>query len=296
MGGASRQQLARGTALVAIAIAVVAVIIVLTGGGSGYVINARFQDAGQLVGGDLVTVGGHTVGSVGSISLTDNGLANVELDISDSSVTPIRLSTIAHIGQVSLTGVANRFVGLTLGASGPELRSGAVLPSTQTRGIVDLDILLNSLTRPVRADLQQLFKTGAYVFSSPTPRLANKAFNYLNPALSQTAALGRAIVANQFALSQLLATTSQVSTALASRSSDLSGAVSNTASALDQVASRRAALSDSIARAPAVLSQGTGVLRDVDFALGVLNPVLRDLQPVAPRLASLLKGDRKSVV
>jgi len=289
MSAASRQQLARGAALVAVTIAVIAVIVVLTTGGSTYVINAHFQDAGQLVNGDLVTVGGHTVGSVGGITLTSNGLANVELDISDSSITPIRESTIAQIGQVSLTGVANRFVGLTLGVGGQALKSGSVLPSTQTRGIVDLDILLDSLTPPVRADLQQLFKTGAYVFSSPTPQEANKAFQYLNPALSQTADLGRELVADKFALDRLIATTAEVSGALAAHSTALGGAITNTATALSEVASQRSALADAISRAPAVLDQATGVLRDTDYALGVLNPVLRDLQPVAPKLAKLLR-------
>jgi phospholipid/cholesterol/gamma-HCH transport system substrate-binding protein len=285
----AREQLARLLALAALAIAVIVVVVLLLTSGSSYTLNAEFLDAGQLVSGDLVTVGGHPVGSVGTPKLSPDGLAVIPLNISDSSITPLRKGTTATIGQLSLTGVSNRFVALNPGAGAP-IPTGGTLPSTQTRGIVDLDTLLTSLTPQVRNSLQRLIKSGAYLMSGSTPQSLNQAIHYFNPALSQSAALGAEVVADKFALERLVSSTAQVSSALASRDADLAGAVSNTAAVLREVASERTALEDSIARAPAVLSQGTGVLTDLNFALGVLNPTIKDLQPVAPRVTALLQN------
>ncbi len=284
-----RSQLARLTAVLALAIAVVALVVVLLAGGSTYVLHAQFSDAGQLVNGDLVTVAGHQVGSVGQVKLADNGLADVELDISDGSITPVHATSLATIGQLSLTGVANRFVGLTPAGGGPAIHSGGTLPSTQTRGIVDLDVLLGALTPKVRASLQQILRTGAYFVRQPTASQINRGIVYLNPALNQTSQLAGEIVADRFSLQRLVSSSAEVTGALAAHSSDLGGAVTSTAATLREVASRRAALQDVLARAPAVLAQGRGVLGEVNYTLGQLNPAVRDLAPVAGPLATLLR-------
>lgn len=272
---------------VALLAVIAAVAVLLTGPGAGYVLHAQFYDAGQLVGGDLVTVGGHQVGSVGSITLTRHGLADVELNISDSSLAPLRQGTIASIGETSLTGVANRIVSLTPGTGLP-IASGSTLPPTQTRGIVDLDTLIDALTPRVRTSLQNLLHAGAYLVAAPTAGELNQAIGYSEPAFSQTAALGQELSANREALSQVVSATARVSTALANHDQQLGGAVHNLAVTLREIASERSALADAITRAPGVLTQGTAVLGHVGATARLLDPVLVHLRPVSVRLGRLL--------
>jgi phospholipid/cholesterol/gamma-HCH transport system substrate-binding protein len=280
---------ARVSAIIALAIAVVAVAVVIARSGSTYVIHAMFSDAGQLVAGDLVTVGGHQVGSVGAIRLSGNGLADVELDISSNGATPLRQGTIATIGQLSLTGVANRFVSLSPGA-GVAIPTGGRLPVTQTRGIVDLDTLLDALTPRVRASLQGVLRAGAYIVAQPTASQLNGANALLNPAFAESARLGNQVVADDAALRQLVSGTAKVATALAAQSTNLGGAVSSTASLMRELASQRTAFEDTLVRAPAVLRKATRVLGHVDVTLSALDPALVRLQPVALRLARLLRA------
>ena len=54
----------RVAALIALVIAVLAVVVLLGNGGSDYEVTAEFENAGQLVKGNEVMVGGTAVGTV----------------------------------------------------------------------------------------------------------------------------------------------------------------------------------------------------------------------------------------
>ena len=115
--------IARLIALLAIgAAAVLAALLLLGGGGGGYTVKARFQNASQLVKGNLVQVGGQPVGKVKKIDLTRDGQAEITMSI-DSDYAPLRRGTRAIVRQASLSGIANRYVDLTLPAPTRRRRS-----------------------------------------------------------------------------------------------------------------------------------------------------------------------------
>ena len=276
--------------LAAIGAFVLALLILLFRGGDAYTVKVRFANASQVVDGAVVQVAGRDVGTVQDIDLTADGLAELELKISDDEITPFHRGTRARIRAVGLASVANRFIDLSLGPERlPEIEDGGVLDIDATQGIVDLDAVLDELDPPTRELLQGIIKDGSKIYAGSTEQ-ANLAFHYLNPALSQVAALSRELVRDQAALERLVSTGADVSTALASRRDDLEQGVSSTAATLRAIAAERASLEDAVGRAPEVLRQGTGTLRRARRTLEVTRPALRDLSRAAPPLADVLRN------
>ena len=143
--------IARITALIAIvAAAVLAGLLLLGGGSGGYTVKARFQNASQLVKGNLVQVSGQAVGKVQKIDLTPDGQAEITMSI-DEDHAPLRRGTRAIVRQASLSGIANRYVDLTLPAQGaPQIPDGGTIGQDATTSAVDLDQVLTRST-PRRA-------------------------------------------------------------------------------------------------------------------------------------------------
>src|SRR4029078_7801190 len=121
-------------------------------GGGGHEYTLLFQTAGQLVKDDDVQVAGRRIGSVRSIELTDNNLAAVKIEV-EEPYAPLREGTRAIVRLTSLSGIANRYVALTLAPDTNEkLDDGAQLDLSRTTSVVDLDQLFNALDEKTRGN------------------------------------------------------------------------------------------------------------------------------------------------
>src|SRR5215212_9767863 len=98
------RNIARVVAVAAVLAAAVVTALTLLGGEEPYKVRAHFQNASQLVKGNLVQVAGRPVGKVASIDLTRNGEAEVTLRI-DDDFAPLREGTLLTVRQASLSGV-----------------------------------------------------------------------------------------------------------------------------------------------------------------------------------------------
>jgi phospholipid/cholesterol/gamma-HCH transport system substrate-binding protein len=133
-----------------IAAAALAALVLFGRGDGGYEVKARFLNAGQLVKGNPVQSGGVPIGSVAGIAIAPNGQAEITLEI-DGDQAPLRRGTQAAIRQFSQSGIANRYVDLSMPPNGSEeIPDGATISSDDTTTQVDLDQLFNTLDPETR--------------------------------------------------------------------------------------------------------------------------------------------------
>ena len=285
---------ARGAVLIAVVlIAILAVYLLLLGNG-GHEYTLIFQNAGQLVKGDNVEIGGQPVGSVKSIELTPNNQAAVKIKVNEP-YAPLHEGTQAVIRLTSLSGIANRYVSLAPGAnSNPRLGDQAVLPESDTTTPVDLDQVFNTLDPTTRRHLQGVIKGFATSLHGKAKQ-SQQATRYFNPLLSSARQLVDQATADEGALTDFIVSSSRTVTAIADRRDDLSALVGNTNATTGAIASENRALSQALALLPTTLKRGNSTFVNLRATLDDLDPLVAASKPATKRLAPFLKELRPLV-
>jgi phospholipid/cholesterol/gamma-HCH transport system substrate-binding protein len=295
-------RLARAAAVASLALVTVLIVyLVLFRGPGGREYTLIFQNAGQLVKGDNVQVGGRAVGSVKSIALTPNNQAAVAIAVREP-YAPLHLGTQAVVRQTSLSGIANRYVGLTPGPeTNPELPAGATLGTAHTTTPVDLDQIFNTLDPRTRRALQGVIHGSATQYSGKGLQ-AGQSIRYFNPLLSSGRRLVNELDADEGTLTALIVNTSRAVTAIAARRDDLSALVGNADTTTGAIASENVALSRALALLPTTLKRANSTfvnlratLDDLDPLVNASKPATKRLTPFLSRLRPLLRDARPTV-
>jgi len=280
---------ARIAAIAALAVVVVALGYVAFFSGNGsHKYKLVFQNASQLVPDNQVLVGGHPVGTVGSIGLTEDNLAEVTVEVEQQ----LHEGTTATIRATGLAGVANHYVSLSPGPnSSPALEDGATLGLGSTTTPVDLDQFLNTFPTPVRRGLGQFVRGNAAIYSG-RGKDANRTYKYFGPALNRTSAFVGQLNADQRLLERFVVSSSKLTTAVAQRGGQLSSAISNASTAFDAIARQNVAFDQTLRLLPPVFRQGNTTFVNLRAALDDLDPLVETAKPATKNLARFLSNLR----
>ncbi|TMM07211.1 MAG: MCE family protein [Actinobacteria bacterium] len=277
----------RIAALGAVGIAIILVAVILLSSGSDYKVYAIFQDASQIYSGNQVDVAGTPIGSVANVSLTSQGQARIELDISDSSYQPLHQGTVATVRNPSLTAVANRYIELRFPPGNqPPIRNGGTIPTQNTNSAVDLDTLFNTLTPDTRRSIQKVIQGSASQYKGYGPQ-AQAAWQYLNPAVASASVLFSELNRNTSSFTNFITQTGNLFTTIAARQTDLSNLVVNLSSTTTALANQHQNLARTIQLLPPFMRLANTTFVNLRSALDDLKPLVDASKPVAPKLREL---------
>lgn len=280
--------LGRILAVVAVVVAVAALAFLLLFRAQTYTVKVQFENASQIVPGNLVTVAGMPSGVVREIELTPDGQAELTLEVSDD-YAPLRQGTRAVVRQASLSGVANRYVELHMGdGRAAPIPEGGLVEADQTKSNVDLDQVFNTFDPVARTAVQRDFRGFAEMYTG-REKQANEAFRYLNPALASSASLFQEINRNSALLDRFVVRTAGFVGDVAERDDDLAGLISNLATTSTALANQRRALGESIERFPTFMRKTNTTFVNLRAALDDLDPLVRESRPTLRRLRPFLR-------
>ncbi len=288
-------RLGRVVALSALGLVVLIIAYLLFAGGGGASYVLIFGEAGQLVRGDQVQVGGVPVGTVTGISLTHDYKAKVTIHV-NSSLTPLHEGTVAQVRVPSLATVANRYVALTPGPnSAPALPAGATLPASATKEVVDLDQLFNTLNPKTRVGLQEVIKGFAEQYAGSS-KAVGTSIEYTPAALSATDHFFSELISDQPVFTSFLVETAKAVTTIGARSEQLTDLIGNADTTFQAIGSQQSALAAGLHELPLALRSGTRAFVQIPSTFAALTqlvnaskPTTKPLEKFFPALGTLLR-------
>jgi phospholipid/cholesterol/gamma-HCH transport system substrate-binding protein len=283
-------------------VAVVALVaLALFGDGGDYRVKGVFQNAGQLVKGNPVLVGGAKVGTIEDIELNDSSQAVVTMSV-DGDLAPLHRGTTATIRATSLSGIANRYVSIQPGPnSAPEISDGGEIGSDETNAPVDIDTLFNTLDPRTRAGLRNVIRGLGDQYDGKGEQ-ANEATRYFSPFLVSTSELTRELALDGQVLDRFVRDTSQAVSAIAERRDDLAGLVTNANTTFRAIGDENAALDRALGLLPDTLRKANttfvnlrATLDDLDKLVAVSKPGTKRLAPFLRELRPLVRDARPTI-
>ena len=295
----------RAAFVVATAVATAALVWVVvssvTGGASGYHVEALFDNAGFAVPGEEVRIAGAPVGTISALSVTKQNLAAVTLSIGSRDFTPWYSNATCTIRPQSL--IAERYVDCDPGSSShPALRritrgygkGSYVLPVSRTSSPIDPDIVQGISQDSVRESLSVILNelgTGLAARGSDLNAVILRA----DPALAQTERVFNLLDSQNRVLAKLATDSNKVLGPLAKSRRSLSDFVVQANTTATASAAESSRISQSIRLLPPFLkelkplmadlgqlaSQGTPVIQDAGSSAGALNSEFTTLVPFA---------------
>lgn len=274
-------------AVVAVVIAAAVLAYVLTRP-SDYSYRLDFHDAGQLVPGDLVRIGGVQAGTIKSLRLTDHGLAQVAISL-DRSYGPLRDGTTAQIRSPGLGSVASRYIDISPAPTfKPALASDAVVPTSATAGIVDIDQLFNSLNANTRTGLRRLIRGFGQWYQGKSAQ-ANLTASYFPPALQSYTRLFDQIDASSGTLHRFIGQTSRALQTIDAHSSQLTNLISGADVTAQALSSDNRSLSEGLTQLPGAFRKGSATFKELRTqALPALTRLVNATRPATGPLAQFL--------
>jgi phospholipid/cholesterol/gamma-HCH transport system substrate-binding protein len=287
--------LGRLLAVGALAVVVFIIALLAFGGGGGANYQLVFGEAGQLVRGDQVQVGGVPVGTVTEIVLTQDYKAKITIHV-ESKLTPLHEGTVAQVRVPSLATVANRYIALTPGPnSAPALAAGSTLPASATREVVDLDQLFNTLNPKTRKGLQQVIQGFAEQYAGASRAFAVSA-EYTPAALSATDHFLGELVRDQPVFTSFLVETAKAVTTIGARSEQLTDLIENANTTFRAIGSQQSSLASGLRKLPVALRQGNRTFADLPATFAALTKLVNASKPTSKPLAKFFPQLRSLLV